>query len=110
MASDHSVQSGDCLSSIAEDNGFFLETLWAHPNNAGLLRADTHNFRAPHLTNNPRLQASNIAHSRPQILHAKPEPHHDPKVGQRQARPSTAQKAGPTHYLIHLTNPTQMLR
>lgn len=33
---DHTVAHGDCLTSIAEENGFFWETLWEHPKNAAL--------------------------------------------------------------------------
>lgn len=38
----HTVKPGDCLLSIATDNGFFWETLWDHPKNAKLkeLRED----------------------------------------------------------------------
>lgn len=36
MATRHTVQQGECLSSIAEKYGFFIETLWNHPENAGL--------------------------------------------------------------------------
>lgn len=38
----HTVKQGDCFSSIAEENGFFWETLWNHPANEQLreLRKD----------------------------------------------------------------------
>ena len=38
----HTVKPGDCMLSIATDNGFFWETLWNHPRNAKLkeLRQD----------------------------------------------------------------------
>ena len=38
----HTVKQGDCIMSIAEDCGFFWETLWNHPDNAQLktLRKD----------------------------------------------------------------------
>jgi N-acetylmuramoyl-L-alanine amidase len=33
---DHTVGEGECLSQIAFENGFFWETVWNHPSNAGL--------------------------------------------------------------------------
>jgi N-acetylmuramoyl-L-alanine amidase len=32
----HTVAQGDCMTSIAEDHGFFWKTLWDHPQNQGL--------------------------------------------------------------------------
>lgn len=32
----YTAQQGDCVLSIAEDNGFFWETVWNHPQNAAL--------------------------------------------------------------------------
>jgi len=36
MPTDHSVSSGECISSIAYQYGFFWETLWNHADNAAL--------------------------------------------------------------------------
>jgi hypothetical protein len=36
MARDHVVKEGECMASIAAANGFRLETLWDHPDNAEL--------------------------------------------------------------------------
>jgi N-acetylmuramoyl-L-alanine amidase len=36
MAKTHTVKSGDCISSIAFENGFFPDTIWNHPENAAL--------------------------------------------------------------------------
>jgi len=34
----YTVKQGDCISSIADQTGFFWETLWNHGNNAGIRR------------------------------------------------------------------------
>ena len=36
MAEDYTVQSSDCMSSIAYENGFFWKTLWNLPDNTAL--------------------------------------------------------------------------
>jgi hypothetical protein len=36
MATTHTVRSGECISSIAFEYGFFPETLWNHPDNSEL--------------------------------------------------------------------------
>ncbi|HXS93982.1 MAG TPA: peptidoglycan-binding protein [Candidatus Limnocylindrales bacterium] len=36
MATQYTVKAGDCISSIADQFGFFPDTLWNHPSNASL--------------------------------------------------------------------------
>lgn len=36
MTKRHTVRPGDCIASIAYENGFFVDTLWDHPENAKL--------------------------------------------------------------------------
>lgn len=40
----HVVQKGDCITSIADQHGFYCETIWSHAENAGLrgVRSDPH--------------------------------------------------------------------
>lgn len=38
MTSLHRVRSGDCISSIAFDHGFYPDTIWMHPQNEALRR------------------------------------------------------------------------
>lgn len=40
----HVVQKGDCITSIADQHGFYWETIWSHAENAGLrgVRSDPH--------------------------------------------------------------------
>ncbi|MFO0838746.1 MAG: hypothetical protein U1D55_09475 [Phycisphaerae bacterium] len=42
MSKRHAVRLGECVSSVSFDNGFFPDTIWNHPENAGLksLRGD----------------------------------------------------------------------
>lgn len=42
MSRVHTVKQGECLSSIAQDAGFFWETLWNHPENSQLKKARKH--------------------------------------------------------------------
>jgi hypothetical protein len=39
MAINHEVEEGDCIYSIAFENGFFADTIWNHANNAELKRS-----------------------------------------------------------------------
>jgi hypothetical protein len=36
MAENHVVHPGECISSLAQDNGLLWQTIWDHPNNAAL--------------------------------------------------------------------------
>jgi hypothetical protein len=44
MSKEHIVQAGDCIASIAYENGFFWKTLWEHPDNAELKQKRTSPF------------------------------------------------------------------
>lgn len=41
----HTVKAGECMLSIATDNGFYWETLWDHPRNAKLRQQRTDPFQ-----------------------------------------------------------------
>jgi len=45
MPSEHTVQPGDCIASIAYEHGFFWQTLWDHPDNADLKNKRTSGFQ-----------------------------------------------------------------
>ena len=36
MAEEYQVKQGDCIHSIAFEEGFFADTIWNHPNNSDL--------------------------------------------------------------------------
>jgi hypothetical protein len=63
MGMSHPVQSGDCVSSIAFENGFFWQTLWDHPNNAELrtLRKDPNVLREGDSVYLPELTPKDVA-------------------------------------------------
>jgi N-acetylmuramoyl-L-alanine amidase len=68
---DHSVASGECLTSIAFDNGFHWKTLWDHPGNAELKQARHDPFslapgdvvHVPDLEVKPYLRATGATHT-----------------------------------------------
>ena len=59
----HEVQPGDCLSSIAFEHGFFVQTLWDDSNNAALkkTRGDPSVLRAGDAVHIPDKRVKNVA-------------------------------------------------
>lgn len=45
MSKNHTIAAGECISSIAHENGFFPDTIWEHPSNA-VLKAERKNMNA----------------------------------------------------------------
>jgi hypothetical protein len=45
MSSEHTVQPGDCIASIAYEHGFYWQTLWDHPDNAELKKKRESGFQ-----------------------------------------------------------------
>lgn len=62
MPVNHTVQSGDCISSIAFRHGFFPGTIWNHPENAALkrLRGDPNVLLAGDEVKVPELQVKEV--------------------------------------------------
>jgi Putative peptidoglycan binding domain len=62
MATDHEVQLGECMTSIADQHGFFWEYLWGLPENAALRekREDPHTLAPGDIVHIPDLREKEV--------------------------------------------------